>query len=170
MNSHAANRNAFRDAVSKIAAPGLNVLYGDSAGHIAWYTATRFVQRAPGRSAVFLLDGETGEDDWLGFYDFSYNPRSEDPEQGYVFSCNHQPDSVKGVLHPGYYLPEDRASRMQQLLEAKAKHTPEDAKAIVLDVTNPKAARVAQLLAACVPDTASASGEGCSTSLTGLDG
>lgn len=154
--AHAANRNAFRDAVSKIAAPGLNVLYGDSAGHIAWYTATRFVQRAPGRSAVFLLDGETGEDDWLGFYDFSYNPRSEDPEQGYVFSCNHQPDSVKGVLHPGYYLPEDRASRMQQLLEAKAKHTPEDAKAIVLDVTNPKAARVAQLLAACVPDTASA--------------
>ena len=38
----------------------------------------------------------------------------------------------------------------------------------MLDVTNPKAAR-SQLLAACVPDTASV-GEGCSTSLEARTG
>lgn len=168
--AHATNRNAFRDAVSQIAAPGLNVLYGDSAGHIAWYTATRFVQRAPGRPAVFLLDGSTGEDDWLGFYDFSYNPRSEDPEQGYVFSCNHQPDSVKGVLHPGYYLPEDRAARMKALLEQPVKFKTEDAQRVVLDLTNPNAAKVAHLLAAFVPDTAAAAVKAAADRLSGWDG
>jgi penicillin amidase len=50
--------------------------------------------------------------------DFSKNP-SVNPEWNFVYSANNQAEAVDG-LYPGYYLPEDRAKRITQLLEPKS--------------------------------------------------
>lgn len=144
--THTKGMGEFRDAVSHIAAPGLNIIYGDSDGNIAWYAAAAFVKRPEGIENSLLLDGSSGTNDWLGYYDFSFNPKSENPPEGYVYSCNHQPDSVNGILHPGYYLSDDRARRLSELLESDDRISVEDARRITTDHLNPNAARIAQIL------------------------
>jgi penicillin amidase len=52
--------------------------------------------------------------------DFSKNP-SVNPNGTY--SANNQAEAVDGFLYPGYYLPEDRAKKITQLLEPKSDWT-----------------------------------------------
>jgi len=94
-----------------------------------------------------LLDGSSGKDDYLGYYDFSHNPQAENPPWGYVYSTNNQPDTVKGVLYPGYYRPLDRASRIVSLIEPKNDWTSEKFQAMTADVTSPVAPLIAKELA-----------------------
>ena len=71
-------------------------------------------------SAVRVLDGASGKDEPLGWYDFfTENPSSENTPQGYVYSANNQPTAVNGVLYPGYFAPESRSRRITDLLEAQ---------------------------------------------------
>ncbi|HOY49630.1 MAG TPA: penicillin acylase family protein [Flavobacteriales bacterium] len=117
--NHARSLDDARNAVAQIDAPGLNVMYGDKDGHIAWWAAAKLVQRRPGLFSKRFLDGASGADEPLGWLDFSQNPQSEDPEVGYVYSANNQPDSIVGGLYPGYYVPEFRARRIVNTLSAK---------------------------------------------------
>jgi len=114
--AHAQNLDDARKAASMIDTPGLNVMYGDRDGNIAWWASCRLVQRPPHVNSKFFLDGASGKDEPLGWYDFSKNPSSENPPSGFVFSANNQPEAVDGVLYPGHYVPEDRAKRIVQLL------------------------------------------------------
>jgi len=107
----------MQEIVQLIHAPGLNVMYGDKEGNIAWWAVAKLLKRPAHVNSKLILDGASGKDEYLGYYDFSYNPKSINPPSGYVYSANNQPDSIKGVLIPGYYLPEDRAKRIVQLLE-----------------------------------------------------
>jgi penicillin amidase len=50
--------------------------------------------------------------------DFSKNPSAVN-QNGTLYSANNQAEAV-GFLYPGYYLPEDRAKRITQLLEPKS--------------------------------------------------
>ncbi|MBL0102632.1 MAG: penicillin acylase family protein [Bacteroidetes bacterium] len=113
--AHANNLPEFREAVSMVAAPGLNIVYADRFDNIARYTAAKFVIRPDSVSADMLLDG-SGKDDWLGYYDFSVNPKEENPELGFVLSCNNPPSLDSMNLFPGYYVPEDRFARLKHLM------------------------------------------------------
>lgn len=147
--AHATSMDNFRAAVSQIAAPGLNVLYGDSENNIAWWTAAKIVKRPLHSNPAMLLDGASGNDEWLGYYSFSENPRSENPPNGYVYSTNNQPDSVNHILYPGYYLPEDRAIRVTQYLNSHGVFDIQSFQQLNTDVINPVAAENSrQLLAA----------------------
>lgn len=136
----------FRSAVSEIASPGLNVIYGDSAGNIAWYAAARLVKRTSGVANSLVLNGNDSTHEWHGFHPFEDNPKSENPASGFVFSCNHQPDTIHGILHAGYYLTDERARRLETLLTAKEKFDLEDLKRISLDSLNPFTATIAGTL------------------------
>ncbi len=118
---HARNIQDVREAASIIAAPGLNIIYGDVAGNIAWWTASKLVKRPAHVNAKLLLDGSTGNDEWLGWYDFKDNPQSENPPDGFVYSANNQPDTTASILYPGYYVPEDRSVRITQVLRENKK-------------------------------------------------
>ncbi|MEQ8532098.1 MAG: penicillin acylase family protein, partial [Imperialibacter sp.] len=107
------------DALKLIHAPGLNVMYGDAKGNVAWWATARLIKRPDHVNSFTILNGATGEDDPLGYFDFAENPHSVNPPAGYVFSANNQPDSVNGHYYPGYYLPEDRARRIKQLIDSK---------------------------------------------------
>lgn len=146
--NHASTFEQAREAVSMFSAPGLNVMYGDTDGNIAWWAAAKLPVRPAHVQSKLYLDGASGNDEYLGFYDFSKNPQAVNPPWGFVYSANNQPDSVDGVLYPGYYYPKSRAGRIFELLSPDKKFSAEDMKAIQLDVVSNMQAEVAQEIAA----------------------
>ncbi|WP_437395307.1 penicillin acylase family protein [Flagellimonas lutimaris] len=135
--SHASNIKEFKSALPNIHAPGLNVMYGDAEGNVAWWATAKLYQMPDSVSTKFVLDGTTGKQEPLRYLDFSENPMAENPPWNYVYSANNQPDSIAGMLYPGYYLPENRAKRIVQLLDAKDDWDKESISEMILDVTSP---------------------------------
>lgn len=133
-----------RSIVSEIISPGLNVMYGDSSGNIAWWAAAKLINRPQAAVPYILMNGSSGRQDPLGFYDFSYNPKSQNPPSGMVYSANNQPDSMKGFFVPGYYVPDDRARRINELLTDREQYSPEDFQRINYDVISLASPRNAQ--------------------------
>jgi len=142
--SSAKNMEEARAAASLIHGPGLNVMYGDREGNVAWWATAKLVKRADHINSKLILDGSSGEDDPIGYYEFSENPKAENPDWNYVYSSNNQPVVEGYALHPGYYLPEDRARRITKLLEARNDWTVEEVKKMMTDVTSENAPEVAR--------------------------
>lgn len=105
-----------RQAAQKINAPGLNILWANASGDIAWWAAAKLTMRPAGVNPAFILDGASGEADKPGFYRFSDNPQEENPLRGYILSANQQPTSTSGVPVAGYYNIPDRAQALQDRL------------------------------------------------------
>jgi penicillin amidase len=131
--SRAESMDEVRAAVALGNAPGLNIMYGDKNGNIAWWAMARLPKRPAHVHSKLFLDGASGEDEILGYLDFSENPSSENPPSGYVYSANNQPDSSGGIYHPGYYLPKDRALRITRLLETDNRWDMEKVQKMILD-------------------------------------
>ncbi len=149
--NHAANMEEFRLGVSKLISPGLNVMYGDKSGNIAWWTAGRLVQRADGVDPVLLQDGSDYRRDPVGYFDFAENPHAVNPSSGVVYSANNQPDSMPGRgFYPGYYTPDDRALRITELLDEKKQFNLEDLHRINLDVKSPVTPEIAGHILAAI--------------------
>jgi penicillin G amidase len=142
--NHAKTMEETRDIVSEITSPGLNVMYGDSSGNIAWWAAAKLIHRPRAVVPYMLINGTTGKNDPVGFYDFNYNPKSENPPSGMVFTANNQPDSMNGFFVPGYYVPDDRARRINELLTDRDKYGSDDFQRINYDVVSLTAPRNAQ--------------------------
>ena len=134
--SHANSLAEFKNAASKLHAPGLNIMYGDAKNNIAWFASGKLYKYREGINTKTILNGASGKDEILEYFDFEENPMSINPIINYVYSANNQPDSIKGGLYPGYYLPEDRAKRIVSLLEAKNDFTKEDVANMIYDVTS----------------------------------
>ena len=134
--SHASSLKEFKNAASKLHAPGLNMMYGDAKNNIAWFAAGKLYKYREGVNTKLILDGASGNDEILEYFDFEENPQAINPSINYVYSANNQPDSIKGGLYPGYYLPEDRAKRIVSLLKDKNDFTKEDVAKMMYDVTS----------------------------------
>ena len=144
--SHAKNRDDFKKAASLIAAPGLNVMYGDAKGNVGWWATGKLYKHNKGVNTHLILDGSSGKDDIVEYLDFSKNPSAENPKWGYVYSANNQPESVDGFLYPGYYLPEDRAKRISGLMDAKSDWDKEAISKMIYDNTSEVAVGTVQNL------------------------
>lgn len=135
--AHAKNATQAGKAVAKLHAPGLNVMWADSEGNIAWWAAAKLPQRPPQVRPYLLLDGSTGADDPTGWLPFSQNPQILNPERGVLYSANNQPAHMGENHVPGYYVPGDRARRIEGLLFTEKKDwTPAQVRTVVNDVTN----------------------------------
>ncbi len=134
--THAKDIDGFKAALPKIHAPGLNVMYGDAKGNVAWWASAKLYTMPDSISTKFVLDGASGKQESLGYLDFSKNPSAINPPWNYVYSANNQPDSIAGMLYPGYYLPENRAKRIVELLDGKNDWDKESASKMILDVTS----------------------------------
>ena len=138
-----------RAAASKIHAPGLNVVWANTAGNIAWWAAAKLPIRPENVNPSFILDGSTGEADKPGFYRFSDNPQEENPARGYIVSANHQPKPKSGVPVPGYYNLPDRVQRLDDYLrDDNLKWDTKNSQAMQLDTQTGYARRVLQPLMA----------------------
>ena len=131
---HARTPEAAARAAEKIYAPGLNIIYADAKGNIAWWAAARLPRRRAGGRTKFFLDGAGGQDEWNGFYPFSQNPQAINPPEGFVVSANEAPVWNKsGRLVPGYYSIFDRSARIREGINKKGKGiTPADTKTLQL--------------------------------------
>ncbi|MCW5912506.1 MAG: penicillin acylase family protein [Cyclobacteriaceae bacterium] len=146
--NHSQNFADVEKAASLFSAPGLNLMYADAHGNIAWWAVAKLPVRPKHVASKFFLDGASGNDEYLGFYDFSKNPHAVNPPWGYVYSANNQPDSVDGVLYPGYYYPRSRAGRIEELIKENKKWTVDDIKTTILDVTSHMHTDIARQFAA----------------------
>jgi len=134
--SRATEMKDVKKGASMIHAPGLNIMYGDAKGNVAWWAAGKLYKHNPNVNTKFILNGASGDDDPIEYLDFSSNPMAENPPWNYVYSANNQPDSIAGMLYPGYYVPEDRAKRIVQLLEPKNNWNKQSMAAMINDVTS----------------------------------
>jgi len=134
--SRATRMEDVKKGASMIHAPGLNIMYGDAKGNVAWWAAGKLYKIKSDSKRKFILNGASGKDDIVEYLDFEKNPMAENPKWGYVYSANNQPDSILGELYPGYYLPEDRAKRIVQLLEPKNNWNKKTMATMINDVTS----------------------------------
>ncbi|WP_299528642.1 penicillin acylase family protein [uncultured Lutibacter sp.] len=134
--SRATEMNDVKKGASMIHAPGLNIMYGDAKGNVAWWAAGKLYKHKPHVNTKFILDGASGEDDPVEYLDFNLNPMAENPSWNFVYSANNQPDTIANILYPGYYVPEDRAKRITQLLEPKNNWNRKTMSAMINDVTS----------------------------------
>ncbi|MFK7115043.1 penicillin acylase family protein [Flavobacterium oreochromis] len=141
--SHAKNLDDFRKGISYIAAPGLNIMYGDAENNFAWQTSGKLYKFKKGVNPNYILDANNGVDDQLEFLNFDKNPRAINPSWNYVYSANNMTNQIDGYSYPGYYLPEDRAKRIVSLLESKTKWSKEDFSKMLNDHTSVVSATVA---------------------------
>ncbi|SDH19926.1 penicillin amidase [Pseudomonas flavescens] len=105
-----------RAAAERIHAPGLNLVWANASGDIAWWAAAKLPERPAGVNPAFILDGGSAAADKPGFHPFSANPQEENPARGYIVSANFQPLSTSGLEIPGYYNPPERGQRLNRHL------------------------------------------------------
>ncbi|PCH49482.1 MAG: penicillin acylase family protein [Flavobacteriaceae bacterium] len=134
--SRAKEMKDVKKGASMIFAPGLNIMYGDAKGNVAWWATGKLYKHKPQVNTKFILDGASGEDDPIEYLDFNLNPMAENPSWNYVYSANNQPDTIANILYPGYYLPEDRAKRITQLLDPKNDWDKQAMSKMITDVTS----------------------------------
>ena len=144
--SHANNLAEFKKGASKLHAPGLNMMYGDAKNNIAWFASGKLYKHNRPLYTKTFLNGSSGEDEIVAYLDFEENPQAINPKTNYVYSANNQPDSIANMLYPGYYLSEDRAKRIVDLLEPKNNWTKEDAEKMIMDIISPTAPIIVQNL------------------------
>lgn len=135
--SIARTMRAFREAISRLAAPGLNFSYADSSGNIAWWAAGRLPVRPRHVNSKEILDGSSGRDEILGYLPFEKNPHLINPVSGIVVTANN-----KSTMRPvgpirdieGYWVPTDRAARIVELLSARKKWNVDDLRGVQTDI------------------------------------
>ncbi|RZI61780.1 MAG: penicillin acylase family protein [Rubrivivax sp.] len=143
-----------REAAGLIHAPGLNVVWANATGDIAWWAAAKLPMRPEGVNPTFILDGATAEADKTGFLPFSANPHEENPARGYIVSANFQPPGETPV--PGYYNLPERGSRLDGLLNQGKRWDIQNSQALQLDVQTDYGPRVLRPLIPMLRGSASA--------------
>lgn len=135
--NHAESMQDVADASSLIHAPGLNIMYGDKAGNIAWWAAAKLPIRSEKVHSKIFADGSDPASQPQGWYPFSVNPQSINPAIGFVASANNQPDSMSnGVFFPGYYYPGDRYNRISKTITSREDWDLESIKSLQLETLN----------------------------------
>ncbi len=133
------NANTFSEvenALPKIHAPGLNIMYGDAEGNVAWWATAKLYEIPDSVNTKFIQTSTTAFPAERRLLDFSQNPQAINPPWNYVYSANNQPEAINGKVYPGYYLPENRAKRIVTLLESKDNWDKESASEMITDVTS----------------------------------
>lgn len=134
--SQANTLDEFYKALPKIHAPGLNIMYGDADGNVGWFASAQLYEIPDSIQTKLVFEPNKGLPLDKKLLDFSQNPQAVNPPWHYVYSANNQPDSVAGMLVPGYYLPENRGKRIVDLLAPKNDWDVDSVADMMLDVTS----------------------------------
>lgn len=140
----------FAAASKDFGVPGQNVVYADTAGHIAYWLAAA-VPRRNGPDGTFPRRGWTEEEEWEGWYSFDELPRVLDPPNGVIVTANNRIDPRPGGPYLGdHWEPPARAERILELLASKPVHDLRGMADIQQDLLSPLARRlVPAMLEAC---------------------
>jgi penicillin amidase len=131
--NEARNWEEFTTALRGYVVPSQNFVYADVDGHIGYYAPGNIPIRASG-DGTQPADGWTGEAEWTGWIPFEKLPHLYDPPEHFIVTANHRPapPSYPYVLGFDWYEPY-RAQRIVDLLQKKAKFSPDDFASIQAD-------------------------------------
>jgi penicillin amidase len=123
---YAQNWEDFRSALRSYIVPSQNLVYADVDGNIGYYGPGRIPIRAKGEGYV-PVPGWNDEYEWKGYIPFDDLPHEYNPARGYVVTANNQvvPDDYPYFLASSWAAPY-RAARIEQMITAKDKLSPED--------------------------------------------
>lgn len=141
----------FRDALGYAAAPGLNMIWASRSGDLAQWVMGKIPRRPNKMSSDRILNGESGEDEYLGYLSIEENPHQINPPSGQIVTTNWRPDGEHDLN--GFWQPSDRYERIHELLKAKEKWTLEEMKQIQADNFSLPSRNVLPILLASVKAT-----------------
>jgi penicillin amidase len=146
--ARARDGEAFRAAFAGFGVSAQTMVWAGRDGRIGQFIAATLPAR-PGFPAadIALRPEEAGP--WDRLRDATSLPAQVDPQGGAIASANNRPRwaEVPGVPPLGFFFSDDdRVLRLQALLAATPRHTPQTLAAIQRDVTSPRAAALAEAL------------------------
>lgn len=144
--NNSGNIKEFESALNLVDIVGLNIMYADADGNIAWWATGKIPILTSGINTHKILDGTNPENDVKGFYPFSKNPKSINPDCGYIITANNPPHAVDGIIYPGYYAPGLRAKRIEDLLSQEEKWDIDDLKTVQNDVHSDRDLSITKLI------------------------
>lgn len=126
----------FVRASARYVAPMQNMVVADRAGRIAVVSAGRVPLRKPDNELKGQVPspGWEARYDWAGFLDPTATPREADPPRGWIATANQR---IHGPDYPHYigseWAPPWRMQRIEQMLDAKEKHSIDDMRTMQAD-------------------------------------
>lgn len=147
----AASVDAFIAAARRWATPVQNMAVADREGRIALFAPGRVPLRRPDNdlSGLAPAPGWDARYDWQGHLPADQMPLIRDPERGYIANANQKvvgPDYPHFLSHT--WAAPYRHHRIEQLLDAKPRHSLDDLRAVQADQLSLAAARLLPTLAA----------------------
>jgi penicillin amidase len=137
----------FREGVSMIGAPGLNITYADKAGNIGLWSAAKQMITAPQINGKNYGHGFLAMDTLGGFYSFEHNPQFVNPTDGFLITANEAHENTDGSVYPGYYAPRTRHQRIFDALDGAEHVGIEAMKTLILDNVSKTEEKVAMEIA-----------------------
>ncbi len=114
--NHAEDYSAFVNALKDWMVPAQNFAYADTKGNIAIWSPGLYPLRKNGLGRT-VLDGASGDYDWVGYIPFDQVPHELNPAQGYVESANERPTPDNYPYYLGWqWDPNSRGLRIRQFL------------------------------------------------------
>jgi penicillin amidase len=110
-------------------------MYGDSAGNYAWFATAHLYDLEGSPSTKQVLDTQRRVRHTGNKLSFDLNPQAINPPSGFVYSANNAPES-DSLYIPGYFLPENRAGRIVDLLESEDRWNATKTEEMLLDVSS----------------------------------
>jgi penicillin G amidase len=131
--NYARNMKDFEIGSDYLLVPGLNVVYADIGGNIAYFPCGVIPKR--NFPSDRILDGESGNYEWGDYITGNARPKKINPPEGLIYTANHKHFGKLPYKIEGYWQADDRSARLQKLLSEKSDYSMEDMKNIVLDDT-----------------------------------
>ena len=134
----------WQQAMLPYKSPTQNMLVADRAGTIALRAYGEYPMRPNGGEGSYVRDGRTRAADWTGMLPVDSMPQVTNPAQGYIVSANQQPfDPAVVSRYIGSNWPDPwRALRINELLRADDKVTPDKVRQMHMDPLNVRARMV----------------------------
>ncbi len=146
--NRAANWEQFRDALRSWGFPSQNIVYADVHGDIGYMMPGKVPLRATG-SGLVPVPGWHDQYEWSGWIPFDELPTLHNPESGRIVTANNR---VAGASYPylltGEWLPDYRARRINEMLDAESRQTADTYARIQADTVS---LRAREFLAQALP-------------------
>jgi penicillin amidase len=149
--ARATDGQAFRAAFAGFGVSAQTMLWADSRGRVGRFIAATLPDRAGFPAGDFVLDPHdpAANAAWDRLRDARNLPAQADPPQGLLASANNRPRwaEAPGATPLGFFFSDDdRVLRLEELLAATPRHTPQSVAAIQRDIRSPRAAQLSAAL------------------------
>ena len=122
----AMSADAFREALRDWTTIQLNFVFADRAGHIGWQVSGTLPNRTGGGGTVPYVVRDD-RDNWKGWIPFEDMPQADNPEEGWLGTCNHK--TVRAdypYYYSSYFASSYRYRRLKTLMNSHPEISVED--------------------------------------------